>query len=323
MAFETIGSPLTWAAFVALVIVLLALDLGVFHRKTHAVGLKEAGVASVAWIALAAAFGLFVHARFGRERALEFAAGYLIEKALAADNLFVFVLVFSAFAIPARQQHRVLFWGVLGALVMRAAFIVVGGAVLARFHFAVYVFGGILAVTGVKLLLQRDTPMRLEESRVVRLFQRFVPVTHEPAGDRFTVVRDGRRYATPLLLALVAIEVGDVVFAVESIPAIFAVTSDPFIVFTSNVFAILGLRSLYFLLAGVIQRFVHLKVGLAVVLVFVGAKMLLGDVYVLPVAASLGVIVAILGASVVASLWAPAGRAAPARPAAAAEERSG
>jgi tellurite resistance protein TerC len=294
------------------------LDLGVFHRQAHAVSIKEAGAWSAVWVALALVFNAGVYAWFGPERALEFTTGYLLEKALAVDNIFVFVILFTAFAIPTIHQHRVLFWGVLGALVMRAGFILAGGALLQRFHWALYVFGAVLALTGIKLLLQRQQELHPERNPLVRAFQKVFPVTHELDGGRFTVVRGGRRHATPLLITLVAVEVTDLVFAVDSIPAIFAVTTDPFIVFTSNIFAILGLRSLYFLLAGVITRFVYLKVGLALVLVFVGAKMLLADLYKIPIAASLGVIATILAVSVVASLRAtsrPAPRLGPQGPA--------
>ena len=300
-----------WAGFIAFVLAMLAIDLGVFHKKAHEVSLKEAGIWSAVWVALALVFNLGVYRWFGPERALEFTTGYLIEKALAVDNIFVFVVIFAAFSIPAIYQHRVLFWGVLGALVMRAAFIFAGSAFLQRFHWATYVFGAILAITGIKLLLQRNEEIHPENNPLVRAFQKLFPVTHEPAGDRFTLVRNGRRYATPLLLALVAVEVTDLVFAVDSIPAIFAITKDPFIVFTSNIFAILGLRSLYFLLAGVITKFAYLKVGLSLVLVFVGAKMLLVEVYKLPVLASLAVIAAILGISVIASLLKPPAQPAP------------
>jgi tellurite resistance protein TerC len=302
---ETIGSPSLWAGFLVFVLAMLAIDLGVFHRKAHAVTLKEAGTWSAVWVALAGIFNVGVYWRFGSERALEFTTGYLIEKALAVDNIFVFVVIFAAFAIPAAYQHRVLFWGILGALVMRAAFIFAGAAFLQRFHWAIYVFGGVLAATGIKLLVQRDQEMHPESNPLVRAFEKFVPATRELAGNRFIVMRDGRRLVTPLLLALVAIEVTDVIFAVDSIPAVFAVTTDPFIVFTSNIFAILGLRSMYFLLAGVITKFAYLKIGLAVVLVFVGAKMLLTDVFALPIAVSLGVIAAILGASIAMSLVKP------------------
>ncbi len=305
MPFETIGSPLLWAGFIGFVLVMLAIDLGVFHRKAHEVSLKEAGAWSAVWVAFAGVFTVLVYTWFGPERALEFTTGYLIEKALAVDNIFVFVIIFAAFSIPAAYQHRVLFWGVLGALVMRAAFILAGGAFLQRFHWAIYVFGGILAITGVKLLVQRNQEIHPERNVLVRAFQKILPVTHEPAGDKFTIVKNGRRYATPLLLALVAVEVTDLIFAVDSIPAIFAITTDPFIVFTSNIFAILGLRSLYFLLAGIITKFVYLKVGLSLVLIFVGAKMLLMDVYKIPIVASLGIIASILGLSIAVSWLKP------------------
>jgi len=302
MQLETIGSPLLWAGFIVFILAMLVIDLGVFHKKAHEVSLKEAGIWSAVWVALAVLFNVGVHSWFGSQRALEFTTGYLIEKALAVDNIFVFVVIFTTFGVPAIYQHRVLFWGVLGALVMRAIFIFAGGAFLQRFHWAIYVFGALLAVTGVKLLVQRNQEMHPERNPLVRWFQKIFPMTPEHHGDKFLVLKDGRRYATPLLLALVAVEVTDLIFAVDSIPAIFAVTSDPFIVFTSNIFAILGLRSLYFLLAGIITKFIYLKVGLSLVLIFVGAKMLLMDVYKVPIAASLGIIASILGLSIVASL---------------------
>jgi tellurite resistance protein TerC len=277
----------------------------VFHKKAHEVSLKEAGIWSAVWFALAIVFNVGVYVWFGADRALEFTTGYLIEKALAVDNIFVFVVIFTTFAIPAIYQHRVLFWGVLGALVMRAIFIVLGGAFLQRFHWAIYVFGGILAVTGIKLLLQRNQELHPERNPIVRWFQKLFPLTPELHDDKFLVLKNGRRYATPLLLALVAVEVTDLIFAVDSIPAIFAITKDPFIVFTSNIFAILGLRSLYFLLAGIITKFAYLKVGLSVVLIFVGGKMLLMDVYKVPISASLGIIAGILGLSIVVSLLKP------------------
>jgi len=300
---ETIGSPLLWVGFIAFVLVMLAIDLGVFHKQAHEVSLKEAGIWSAVWVTFALLFNLGVYVWFGPQRALEFTTGYVIEKALSVDNIFVFVVVFGAFGVPAIYQHRVLFWGVLGALIMRAAFIVAGGAFLQRFHWAIYVFGGILAVTGVKLLFQRNEEIHPERNPVVRWFRKILPVTHEPSGEHFTVVRDGRRYATPLLLALVAVEVTDLIFAVDSIPAIFAVTTDPFIVFTSNIFAILGLRSMYFLLAGVVDKFVYLKPGLSLVLIFVGVKMLIVDVFKVPIFASLAVIASILSIAVLASWW--------------------
>ena len=309
MAIETIGSPLLWAGFIALVLGLLAVDLGFFHRNAREVSLKEAALWSAVWVALASIFNGVVYLWFGTQRALEFTTGYLIEKALAVDNIFVFVVIFATFAIPAIYQHRVLFWGVLGALVLRAVFILAGGAFLQHFHWAIYLFGAILAITGIRLLLQRNEELHPERNPFVRGFQKLIPVTHELDGDRFTLLRNGRRYATPLLLALVTVEISDLIFAIDSIPAIFAITSDPFIVFTSNIFAILGLRSLYFLLAGVIPRFVYLKVGLSFILIFVGTKMLLMDVYPVPIAASLAVIAGILALSALAS-WLFGGSAA-------------
>jgi len=302
LGVQTVGTPTLWLGFLGLVAVMLAIDLGVFHRKAHEVTLREATVWSIVWIALAGGFGLMVYVWFGPVRALEYATGYLIEKALAVDNIFVFVVIFSTFAVPEKYQHRVLFLGILGALVMRAIFILAGGAFLEKFHWAIYVFGALLIATGIKLLLQRNVELHPERNPVMRLFQKILPVIPGYIGADFTVFRDGRRHATPLLLALVAVEITDLIFAVDSIPAIFAVTRDPFIVFTSNIFAILGLRSLYFLLAGVVTKFRYLKVGLSLVLVFVGLKMLVTDVVKVPIALSLTVIVLILAASIVASL---------------------
>ncbi len=302
MEVDSIGSPVAWAGFVGFVLAMLALDLGVFHRKAHAVTAREAATWTAVWVALATVFGVGLWLVHGPERGLEFFTGFLIEKALAVDNIFVFVVIFSAFAIPTVHQHRVLFWGVLGALVMRAGFILAGGAFLARFHWAVYVFGGILALTGLKLLFTGEGEADPERNPIVRAARRLLPVTPHLEGHRFVVRRGGRLLATPLLLTLVAVEVSDLIFAFDSIPAIFAVTRDPFIVFTSNIFAILGLRSLYFLLAAVIDRFVYLKPALAVVLLFVGAKMMLAEVLEIPIGVSLGVILAVLGGAVGASM---------------------
>jgi tellurite resistance protein TerC len=302
VSLATIGSPWLWAGFILFVLAMLAIDLGVFHKKAHEVSVKEALTWSGVWFILAVVFNLGIYLWFGPERALAFATGYLIEKALAVDNIFVFVIIFSTFAIPAVYQHRVLFWGVLGALLMRAAFILAGGAFLQRFHWAMYVFGGLLAVAGIKLLIQRNQETHPEHNPIVKAFRKIFLVTPECDGDKFTVLRAGRRYATPLLLALVAVEVSDLVFALDSIPAIFAITLDPFIVFTSNIFAIMGLRSLYFLLAVVITKFAYLKIGLSLVLIFVAAKMLLVDVYKISIPASLAIIASILGLSILLSL---------------------
>jgi tellurite resistance protein TerC len=310
-AEASIGSPLLWGGFLLFVLALLALDLGVFHRRAHAVSFKEAATWSGVWVALAGLFALGLLAWFGRQQALEFTTGYVIEKALSVDNLFVFVVIFRFFAIPPALQHRVLFWGVLGALVLRAVFILLGGVFLARFHWAIYVFGALLVLTGIKLLLERGHVYDPAKNPLVKWFKRRFPVTERFDGQRFFTLENGRRAATPLFLALLVVEGTDVVFAVDSIPAIFAVTRDPFIVFTSNIFAILGLRSLYFLLAGVIDKFRYLKVGLALVLVFVGTKMLLADVWKLPVEISLLVVAGVLLASVAASVWLPRKEPAP------------
>ncbi len=313
---DSVGTPALWAGFTVFVLAMLALDLGVFHRRVHEVRLKEALGWSVVWVALALAFNWAVFHWFGPQRGLEFLTGYLIEKALAVDNVFVFLVLFSTFAVPPAYQHRVLFWGILGALVMRAVFILLGAALIERFHWVLYVFGAMLVLTGIKLLVQRNAVAHPERNPLFRLFKRLVPSVPEYHGQRFTIVKNGRRYATPLLLVLVAVEATDLVFAVDSIPAIFAVTQDPFIVYTSNIFAILGLRSMYFLLAGVIERFVYLKVGLALVLAFVGVKMVIIDLYKIPVAVSLGVVATLLaGSAVVSLLYGPrspgAGRRAP------------
>ncbi|MEO7329091.1 MAG: TerC family protein [Minicystis sp.] len=305
MPLDTVGTPALWAGFIVFVLVMLVIDLGVFHRRTHAVTLKEAGIWSVVWVTLALCFNAGVYALFGADRALEFTTGYVIEKALAVDNIFIFAVIFGYLAIPAAYQHRVLFWGVLGALVMRAAFILAGGALIHTFHWAIYVFGALLALTGLKLMIQRNEEQDPAKNPVIRLVRRFLPVTEKLEGERFFVKKDGRQMVTPLFVALVVIEVSDVIFAVDSVPAIFAVTKDPFIVFTSNVFAILGLRAMYFLLAGVIQKFHLLKVGLSAVLIFVGVKMLLVDLVKIPSGVSLGVIAGILGASIALSLRRP------------------
>jgi tellurite resistance protein TerC len=291
-----------WITFNVFVLGMLALDLGVFHRKAHAVSIKEASVWSAVWIALALIFNLGIYFVWGQEKALEFLTGYVIEKSLSVDNLFVFLMIFQYFATPAEFQHRVLFWGIVGALVMRAIFIATGAALLQNFHWMIYVFGAFLIVTGIKMLLQGDEKLEPDKNPVVRLFQRCVPIVNEYQGQRFFVRKDGKIYATLLMLVLVVVETTDVIFAVDSIPAIFAITTDPFIVYTSNVFAILGLRALYFMLAGVMQMFVYLKVGLSFVLCFVGAKMLIVDFYKIPIGISLGVVAGILILSVAASL---------------------
>jgi tellurite resistance protein TerC len=291
-----------WVLFGAFVLAMLALDLGVFHRKDHVVRPREALAWSGVWVALALAFGGYVWVRHGPEPGLEYLTGYVIEKSLSIDNVFVFVVIFGALGIPALYQHRVLFWGILTALVLRGAMIAAGSALLERFHWIIYVFGGFLVLTGVKLFFARGAAPSPEKSALFRLLKRTVPSTERLDGNRFLTVEGGRRVATPLFFALALIEMTDVVFAVDSIPAIFAVTQDPFIVFTSNIFAILGLRSLYFLLASFVERFTYLKPSLALVLVFVGVKMGLAGVVKVHPAVSLGVVVAILAGGVVASV---------------------
>jgi tellurite resistance protein TerC len=299
-----------WAGFTLFVLGVLALDLGVFHRKAHAVSTKEAAIWTVVWVSLAAAFGSWIFVTEGRQPALEFLAGYLVEEALSVDNLFVFILVFTYFRVPDELRHRVLFWGIIGALVMRGAMIAAGAALIHRFHWIIYVFGAFLVYTGLKMAFKGDEEIDPEHNPVLRLVRRFIPVTHGYRGQHFFVRETGpqgvvRWVATPLFIVLVLVETTDLVFAVDSIPAIFGVTRDPFIVYTSNVFAILGLRSLFFLLAGVIQKFHLLRYGLAAVLAFVGIKMLLSGTYPIPIGASLGVIASLLMLSVVASLIFP------------------
>jgi tellurite resistance protein TerC len=288
--------------FLLLVLAMLALDLGVLNRKDHVIRPREALKWSALWVALALAFGGFVWARYGAEPGLEYLTGYVIEKSLSVDNIFVFVVIFGALGIPALYQHRVLFWGIVSALVLRGAMIAGGAALLHRFHWVIYVFGAFLIVTGVKLFLARAAVPHPEQSAAFRLLRRVVPGTPRLDGNRFFTVEDGKRVATPLFFALALIEITDVVFAVDSIPAIFAVTDEPFIVFTSNIFAILGLRSLYFLLASFVEKFTYLKPSLAVILVFVGAKMAMVDVVKVHPAVSLAVILAVLVTGVIASV---------------------
>jgi tellurite resistance protein TerC len=299
--------PWIWGAFVAFILALLALDLFVLHRDAHEVSFKEAGLWSAIWVSLGLLFAGVVWWWQGPTAAGQYVAGYLIEKSLSVDNIFVFALVFGYFAVPARYQHRVLFWGVLGALVFRAAFIAAGTTLLESFHWMIYVFGGFLVFTGIRMWRSRDTHMDPSRNPVLRMMRRVIPMTDEYEGQKMTVRRAGKLVATPLLAVVVVVETTDVVFAVDSIPAIFAVTSEPFLVFTSNAFAILGLRALYFLLAGMIGRFAYLKFGLAAVLLFVGAKMLVADLYKVPIWLSLVVIATTIAVSIVASLRRAAG----------------
>lgn len=295
--------PIAWIGFSVFVLAMLALDLGVFHRRAHAVGFKEALAWTAVWVALALGFGAGVWHFAGPEKGLQFFTGYLIEYSLSADNVFVFALIFSYFAVPAEWQHKVLFWGILGALVMRLAMIGAGVALISRFHWILYFFGVFLILTGLRMIFSSDAQVHPDQNPVVRWFRKVVPVTPEYHGDRLVARVDGRRVATPLMVVLVCVEVTDVIFAVDSIPAIFAVTLDPFIVYSSNVFAIMGLRSLYFVLGGMMGMFRYLKIGLGVVLGFVGVKMLLAQTpWKIETLVALGVVAGILAIAVGASL---------------------
>lgn len=300
-----------WIAFSVGVLALLAVDLGLAQRANRPVTRTEAAVWSMVWIGLALVFNAGIYYTSGSELALEFLAGYLIEKSLSVDNIFVFLLIFSYFSVPLAYQRRVLLWGILGALVMRGVFIAVGATLLHYFHWIIYVFGGFLIFTGVQMLRAGDEQTDPENNPVIRLVRRILPVTDDYEEQRFFVRRQGKLFATPLLVVLLSVESTDLMFAVDSIPAIFAVTDDVFIVYTSNVFAILGLRALYFLIADVLDLFVYLRYGLGVVLGFVGVKMLLVDTYPIPIGLSLSVIAAVLTVAVAASLLFP-----PAKPAA-------
>ena len=297
-----------WIGFNVVVLAILALDLGVLHRKSEKVSLKEAAIWSGVWVALSLAFALAVYRSLGRQSGLEFLTGYLIEYALSVDNIFVFVLIFSYFSVPEKYQHRVLFWGIIGALVLRGVMIVAGSALVTRFAWTLYIFGAFLVFTGLKMALQKDTAdYNPERDPVLRLSRRLLPVTADYRGDKFFVREPDaagrmRTTATPLFIVLLIVDTTDVIFATDSIPAIFAVTRDPFIVYTSNICAVLGLRALYFLLANIVDKFVYLKLGLSLVLIFIGAKMLLEGFFHIPILASLGVVGALLVASIVASL---------------------
>lgn len=290
-----------WAAVTGAILAMLLLDLLVFHRHAHEVTTREAAISSAIWVSIGLAFGVLIWTVYGATAGGEYYAGYLIEKSLSIDNIFVFAMLLGYFAVPPALQHRVLFWGVLGALVFRAIFIAAGAALLESFHWTIYVFGVFLVLTGIRMARHDDAEVHPERNPMLKLLRRFTPITTEYHGQRFFVKQGAKRVATPLLAVLIAIETTDVLFAVDSIPAIFAITDEPFLVFTSNAFAILGLRALYFLLAGMISRFTYLKIGLAAVLVFVGTKMLLTDVLHLPVYASLAVIATVLTVSIVAS----------------------
>jgi len=304
-----LGTPLQWGIFFALIFGMLALDLGVLNRHEHRVGVREALFWSVVWTLVALLFNGWIYYQFGSKVGFEFLTGYVIERSLSFDNIFVFVIIFNYFAVPAEHQHRVLFWGILGALVSRGLFIGMGTALLSRFAWLILVFGGFLVYTGIKILLEKETEVHPERNPVLKLFQRFVPLSNRYHGKHFFIHDDhdkGRLKATPLMLVLVVVEATDVVFAVDSIPAVFGVTTNGFIVFTSNIFAILGLRALYFLLAGLMHQFRFLSYGLGLVLIFVGAKMLIHDWIEIPIELSLGIVLGILVVAIAVSLLVPA-----------------
>jgi tellurite resistance protein TerC len=295
---------LFWVIFNLFVLAMLILDLKVFHRKAHVIHIREALLWSAVWIAMALAFNIGIYFWYGSEKALQFLTGYLIEKSLSMDNIFVFLLIFSYFEVPPLYQHKVLFWGVFGAIVLRAIFIIAGVALISRFHWIIYVFGAFLIFIGIKMALEKEKKIRPEKNPVLRLFRRFIPVLEDYEGDKFFVKRHRDYFATPLAVVLLVVETTDIIFAVDSIPAILAITSDPLIVYTSNIFAILGLRALYFAFGELMRLFRYLHYGLAIILVFVGIKMVLADFYKIPVEIALGVVAIILFLSVMASrLW--------------------
>jgi tellurite resistance protein TerC len=298
-----LGTPLQiWVVFGIVVVVALVVDLGVFHRKTHKITLGLALAESAGWIGLALVFNLWIYYAQGAQAGLEFLTGYLVEKSLSVDNIFIFILIFEAFRVPARSHHKVLYGGVVGALVLRAVFILAGVALLQSFHAVLFLFGAILVLTGIRMMLPGERVMRPERNWLVRLARGFVPVLTEYEGERFLVKRGGKWNATPLFLALVAVEAMDILFAIDSVPAVLAITRDTFIVYSSNAFAILGLRALYFALADILPRFRFLHQGLAVILIFVGGKMLLSDWWPISAGASLGVITGVLATTVLASI---------------------
>lgn len=294
-----------WIYFNIFIAVMLMVDLLVFHRKEHEVKIREALLWSAVWIAMALVFNAGIYHYWGAEKAMKFLAGYVLEKSLSVDNLFVFLLLFSFFRVPAAYQHTVLFWGIVGALLMRALFIFTGIALIERFHWIIYVFGAILIVTGAKLFAKDDKDVDPEKNIVLRIFRRFMPVTSDYRGKSFFVRENGRLYATPLFVVLLVVETTDVIFAMDSIPAILAISVDPFIVYTSNAFAILGLRALFFALSGLMKMFHYLNYGLGVILIFVGIKMVIAEFFKIPVAVALAVIAAVLAASILLSVLRP------------------
>lgn len=293
-----------WIVFNAVIFTMLALDLGVFNKRAHKISVKEALIWSGIWITLALIFDVFVYFEFGKTRALEFLTGYVIEYSLSVDNIFVFILIFTYFSVKAQYQHKILFWGILGALVMRGIFIFAGIALITKFHWIILVFGGFLIYSGFKMLFQKEeVSVEPEKNKIVKLFRKFLPVTETLHGDSLFIKQNKRLYATPLFLVLLVIESSDLIFAVDSIPAVLAISKSTFIVYTSNIFAILGLRSLYFAVSGIMGYFRYLKVGLAIVLSFVGFKMLASYIHIeIPIFLSLAIIISILLISILASV---------------------
>lgn len=296
------AQTMMWLGFAAVITTMFVLDLGVFNRKSHAISFREALAWTLVWVSLALAFNGWIYFSMGQTKALEFFTGYLIEESLSVDNLFVFIMIFSYFHISKAHQPKILKWGIIGALVMRAVFILVGIELIERFHWMIYVFGGVLIITGLKMAFGGEEKIEPEKNLLVRVVRRFVPITKRVRGDRFFISKGGIRAATPLFLTLLVVESSDVIFAVDSIPAVLAVTRDPFIVYTSNVFAIMGLRSLYYLLANVMEMFVYLKLGVSFILAYVGVKMLLVDIYHIPIYFSLGVIIGALVIAILTSI---------------------
>lgn len=298
-------SLILWIGFSAFVLIMLFLDLHVFHRKTHEIKIKEAIIWSIVWISLALVFNYGIYLWFGEQKAMEFLTAYVIEKSLSVDNLFVFIMIFSYFNIDTKYQHKILFWGILGALILRIIFIIAGIQLIQNFHWIIYVFGAFLIYTGIKIPFEKNQKIEPDKNPLVRLFKRFMPVTNEFYGDKFFIKINAKTFATPLFITLLVIEFSDLIFAVDSIPAVLAISSDTFIVYTSNVFAILGLRALYFALAGIVKYFRYLKFGLAAILVFVGAKMCFSGLYKFPISWSLFTILSLLAISIIASLLIP------------------
>lgn len=296
------SSLVLWLSFGLVIGVMFVLDLGVFNRKSHAISFKEALAWTIAWVSVAMAFNVYIYFTMGQEKALEFLTGYIIEESLSVDNLFVFIMIFSYFHVSKAHQPKILKWGIIGALVMRAIFIFAGIELIERFHWMIYVFGVVLVITGIKMAFGGEGTIQPEKNLLVRLLRKFMPITKRVSGDKFFINRFGKRAATPLFVTLLVVESSDLIFAVDSIPAVLAVTRDPFIVYTSNVFAIMGLRSLYYLLAGFLELFVHLKFGVSCILAYVGVKMLLVDIVHIPIYFSLGVIIGVLAISILTSV---------------------